>query len=280
MKIKESYLQEALKADRNRESNWTSEARRQRTVENSDAASKFRQTDSPLKDELKFASLLESSAKLQKNQQREDSGEERRDNQKRDKKHAAREKNSAENLTGDGKTEKYESSGGQTGGGQGGFGMGGNIGGLNLSEQFAARSILHAADLERMISIIKTQINAGGKREIILQLKRSVLEGLQVKIMTEQGAKVQIEFLAANEKTRSQIEKHSEELANILRGRGVNLGTLKTTLVEERNDNQSSEDERKIPPELTGSANAPNNDLPSDNTFISPAETDSRFYKA
>ena len=62
------------------------------------------------------------------------------------------------------------------------------------------------------------------------QLNRSVLKGLQVKITTGDAAQVQIEFLAANEKIRSQIENHSEELAEILRSRGVNLQLLRATL--------------------------------------------------
>jgi hypothetical protein len=279
MKIKENYLHEALKADKNDKPSRNDEARRQNSVEHSDTANKFRQTDSPVKDEMKFANILQSSAKLQKNQQQEDSSEERRDDQKRDKKHAAHEKDSLETLAAEGKIEQFESFGGQSGG-QSGFGTGGNVGGLNLSDNFAARSILHIADLERLISTIRTQITLSGKREIILQLKRSVMDGLQVKIVTEQGAKVQIEFLAANEKMRSQIENHSEELAGILRGRGINLGTLTTSLApDNQNDESFSDNKDKFQLESV-ELSAPAEDLSADNTFTNQTETDDRFYKA
>lgn len=280
MKIKENYLQEALKAEKKDKPNWASEARRQIPVEHSDAANKLRQTDSPLKDEMKFANLLESSGKPQKaNQQREESGEQRRDDQKKDKKLAAREKDSAENLTGDGKAEKNESFGGQAGGGQSGFGAGGGVNQLSLNDNFAARSILHIADLERLISTVRTQIGLGGRREIVLQLKRSVLEGLQVKITTDANSKVALEFLAANENVRSQIESHSQELGEILRGRGINLETLKTT-VNSDGRGGSPGDENPGALETSAIFNSHNDDFISDNTFERVPETDDTIYKA
>jgi len=167
MKVKESFWHEASKADKNDKPNWANEkTRRQTFAEQSDAAGKLRQTDSPLKDEMKFTNILESSAKLQKpNQQQDNSSDERSDDQKKEKKHAA-EKDAADNLAENGKAGKYDSPGGQTGGGggQGGFGMGGNVNQLSLNENFAARSILHIADLERLVSTIRTQLSLGGKR--------------------------------------------------------------------------------------------------------------------
>jgi len=119
-----------------------------------------------------------------------------------------------------------------------------------------------------------------------LQLKRSVLEGLQVKILTDPAARVQIEFLAANEKVRSQIESHSQELAEILRGRGINLGMLKTT-VESSGGQQNGETssfemqaDGKISPESGNSGVLPNDELLADNTFNNRTETDGKFYNA
>ncbi len=281
MKIKENYLHDALKTDKNDKSNSKENVRRQPPAEHSDAANKLRQTNSPLKDEMKFASLLETPAKLPKLNQRQDSGDERRDDEKNDKKAEMREKDSAENLAGDSKTENYESAGGQAGGGQSGFGMQGQVGGLNLNENFAARSILHIADLERLISTVRTQTALGGRREVILQLKRSVLEGLSVRITTGEGARVQIEFLAANEKVRSQIESHAEELAGILRGRGVNLETLKTSVsTGDRENKNSSTDENAVAAAQNDSAAASDSDLSADNTFDSAPRGDGRIYNA
>lgn len=282
MKIKENYLHEALKSNKDDKPSRSEEARRQALTEKPDAANKFRQTDSPLKDEMKFAGLLDSAAKLQKpKQERDQSGKEEGDERKNEKKQEAREKDSTENLGSDGKTEKYESSGGQTGGGQSNFGMGGNVNQLNLSESFAARSILHIADLERLISTVRTQIGLGGRREIVLQLKRSVLEGLSVRIMTGAGAGVQIEFLAANEKVRSQVESHAEELAGILRGRGINLETLKTSVGSDARENEnSSTNESAVAAAKNELADTPDNDLSADNTFDSTTRGNDKIYNA
>lgn len=280
MKIKENYLHEALKADKNDKPNLNNNLRRQTPIENSETVNKFRPTDSLSKEETKFANLLESSAKLEKpNQQREDSGEERRDDRKKDKKLASSAKDSAESLNADGKTENRESAGSQTGGGQSGFGMQGNVGGLILNENFAARSILHIADLERLISTVRTQIGLGGKREIVLQLKRSVLEGLSVRITTEAGAGVQIEFLAANEKVRSQIESHAEELAGILRGRGINLESLKMSAGADTRENENSSRDENAVAAVQAEIDS-DNDLSADNTFDLPMTAADKIYNA
>lgn len=283
MKIKENYLHEALKTDKSDKPSWKETARRQTTgTEHSDAANKFRPADSPLKDEMKFANLLESPAKSAKpTQQREDSGDERRDDQKSDAKHEAREKSSAENAAGEARAENYESAGGQTGEQQqqSGFGMNGQVAGLNLNENFAARSILHIADLERLVSTVRTQTALGGKREITLQLKRSVLEGLEIKITTGADAKVHLEFLAANEAVRAQVEKHSEELAGILRGRGVNLETLKTSSKSDaRRDAAPSE--QKLESAGQNQLAAAEDNRFTENTFEPRTENDGKIYNA
>jgi len=250
MKINPSQPNDDSEAKKSNKPSWQSERRRRVLSGEADAATKYRQTESPLKEELKFINILESAAKPQKPKQaREDSSQERRDDDKKDRKQAVREGDKSENLSGNDRIERHNSSsGGGFSGSSSGFGEGGNIGQtINLSENFAARSILHIADLERMISAIRTQTGLGGKREIYLELKRSVLEGLKVKITTDPAAQVQIEFLAANEKVRSQIENHSEELAGILRGRGINLQSLRTTLDFNEQDNSSSpNDEAKV----------------------------------
>lgn len=283
MKVKESFWHEAAKADKNDRPNRANDATRQHqsTIEQSNAANKSRQSDSALKEETKFSSFLESPAKLQKpNQRQEDSGEQRGEDRKKDKKHVGKEKDSSEiGAASEDKTERYESSGGQAGGGQSGFGTGAQIGQLNLSENFAARSILHIADLERLVSTVRSQINLGGRREIVLQLKRSVLDGLQVKISTDEAARVTVEFLAANESVRSQINSHSEELAGILRGRGINLGSLSAALDTNR-ENQNSSDEKSETVNL-GSTTRGDNLNTDENTFGQlPERADGKTYQA
>lgn len=280
MKIKESYWHEAAKADKNDKPNLAGDAarRHQTTTEQANAANKSRSSDSSPKEETKFSNFLESPAKMQKpNQRQEEAGDQRRDDQKKERKHVGKEKDSTElGAANDGKTEKYESSGGQTGGGQSGFGTGAGVGQLNLSENFAARSIMHIADLERLVSTVRSQINLGGRREIILQLKRSVLEGLQVKITTDSGSRVAVEFLAANETVRAQIAGHSQELAGILRGRGINLGSL-TASLDANGENQNSSDAESD--SLKVNSTAGGDDLSTENTFDAPLAGD-KIYQA
>jgi hypothetical protein len=276
MKIKSDYLHEAREDDKRDDARRSSKLR-QMFSEQADAAHKPRQSDAPLKEDLKFASLLENSAKLQKPSGQRDEGSRDGDgDRKKDKKEAARD--TAENLSGEAKSEKYESSaGGGNFGGQTGLGEGG-VNHLNLNENFAARSILHIADLERLVATVRSQITLGGRREIVLQLKRSVLEGLRVRITTGGAAEVGIEFFAASERVRSEIEKHADELAGILRGRGVNLRSLAVSLAPGDENENSSGENRSAPIESAAVANE--DDSLSDNTFDRPAGGDGRKYNA
>ena len=283
MKINPSHQNDESEAKKNNKPNWQSERRRRELNGESNADVKYRLTESPLKEETKFVNILESAAKPQKLKQTgEDSSREQRDDDKKDKKQSVSESDSSENRAGNDRIERHNSSSGGGFGGSSGFGEGSVNQTINLSENFAARSILHIADLERMISTIRTQTKLGGKREIYLELKHSVLEGLKVKITTDTAAQVQIEFLAANEKVRSQIENHSEELAGILRGRGINLQSLRTTLDFNEQDNSSSpNDEAKV---FLNSKEAVNqnetDDFVNDNTFENKSENEPIIYRA
>jgi len=275
MKVKPNYLHEAAEADKRDDARRSSKLR-QMYNEQADEASKPRQIDSPVKEELKFANILESSAKLQKPGQQRDEGSQDGGDEKKDKKEFGRD--AADNLTGEAKSEKYESSsGGGNFGGQSGFGSG-DVGQLSLNENFAARSILHIADLERLVSTIRSQIALGGRREIVLQLKRSVLEGLRVKITTDAAAQVGIEFFAATENVRSQIEKHAEELSGILRGRGINLQSL-TTSLGSNEENQNSSDQTE-PAGIESASDSSAEDLFPDNTFNKTSADDGKKYHA
>jgi hypothetical protein len=93
-----------------------------------------------------------------------------------------------------------------------------------------ARSILHVADLERIVSAVRAQLVEGGRHVVTIELRRSVLEGLQVKLSADGAGRVTAEFIAASERVRSQIDARSSELADLLRGRGVNLASLRTSV--------------------------------------------------
>lgn len=94
----------------------------------------------------------------------------------------------------------------------------------------AARSILHVADLERIVSAVRSQAAEGGRPVVTIELRRSVLEGLQVRLSADASGRVTAEFIAASERVRSQIDARASELADLLRGRGVNLAALRTSV--------------------------------------------------
>lgn len=95
-------------------------------------------------------------------------------------------------------------------------------------EATSARAILHVADLERIVSAVRAQLVEGGRRVVTIELRRSVLEGLKVKLSADGGRGVTAEFIAASEHVRAQIDARAGELAELLRGRGVNLSALRT----------------------------------------------------
>lgn len=241
IKINSGQPNDDSEAKKNK-SDWRSERRRRQILHNEpDAAIKYRATEPAIKEDTKFSSILEYAKPQKLKQSGKESNEERRDDDQKDSNNRAREAEAADNAATGERIERHHSSnGGQFGGAGSGFGGSGVNETINLSENFAARSIMHIADLERMLSVVRNQRVSGGKREVYLELRRSVLKGLKVKISTDEAAQVQIEFFAADEKSRSQIENHTEELANILRGRGVNLRSLRTTLdFNERHDSPS-----------------------------------------
>lgn len=97
-----------------------------------------------------------------------------------------------------------------------------------IGEATSARAILHVADLERIVSAVRAQVAEGGRHVVTIELRRSVLEGLKVKLSADGGGRVTAELIAASERVRSQLDARAGELAELLRGRGVNLAALHT----------------------------------------------------
>ena len=123
------------------------------------------------------------------------------------------------------------------------------------SDASAARAILHVADLERIVSAVRAQALAQGGREVVIELKRSVLEGLRVRLTTDAGGRVTAEFIAASERVRAQLDGRSAELAELLRSRGVNLATLRTTVGAEVGGGRGdARDDSPAPSSLPGRA--------------------------
>src|SRR5215204_4553245 len=80
----------------------------------------------------------------------------------------------------------------------------------------AARSILHVADLERIVSMIRTE-TFQNQKQVTIALKNSVLQGLQIKLTINENGKVKAEFLAAGDQIKKQLDKRRNELSEILK---------------------------------------------------------------
>lgn len=82
----------------------------------------------------------------------------------------------------------------------------------------AARSILHVADLERIVSTIRTE-TFQNQKQVVIALKNSVLQGLQIKLTLAENGKVKAEFLALDEQIKKQLNLRKKELSDILHNR-------------------------------------------------------------
>lgn len=89
----------------------------------------------------------------------------------------------------------------------------------------AARSIMHVADLERIVSLIRTH-NIRNAEQVVIALKHSVLEGLQIKLTIDASGTLKAEFLALNEQIKNQLNARKQEITQIFRERGVKLSDL------------------------------------------------------
>lgn len=123
-------------------------------------------------------------------------------------------------------------------------------------EAAPARAILHIADLERIVAAVRTQLHPGGRQEVTLELHRSVLEGLRVRLTTDAQGRVNAEFIAATEKVRAQLDARSADLSALLRGRGVELASLHMSVGGNGNQTASGDGGRHAPPGSSGATHA------------------------
>lgn len=82
----------------------------------------------------------------------------------------------------------------------------------------AARSILHVADLERIVSTIRTE-TFQNQKQVTIALKNSVLQGLQIKLTLTESGKIKAEFLALDKQIEKQLNQRKQELSEILKNR-------------------------------------------------------------
>lgn len=99
----------------------------------------------------------------------------------------------------------------------------------------AARSILHVTDLERIVSTLRT-IETKNSQQVLISLKNSVLEGLEIKLTVDENGKLKAEFLALNEKIKEQLKARKNELSEIFKNRGVKFQQLEIRIFSENED--------------------------------------------
>jgi flagellar hook-length control protein FliK len=84
--------------------------------------------------------------------------------------------------------------------------------------------------MERILAAIRTQVLPGGNREVTLDLQRSVLEGLRIKLTADPRGRIGVEFLAGSEAVKGQVDARAGELVEMFRAHGVKLQTLQSSV--------------------------------------------------
>jgi flagellar hook-length control protein FliK len=163
-----------------------------------------------------------------------------------DEQDARSETGSTGDVEGQSKAVREEDARDAGAGGEGaGLGMRAGVEPAFLSETTSTRAILHIADLEKIVAAVRSRVYADGSSEVTLELKRSVLEGLRVRLSADETGRVTAEFIAATERVRAQIEARSADLAEMLRSRGVNLAAVKTSVGADTSEQRERESRRQ-----------------------------------
>ncbi|MDH3494651.1 MAG: hypothetical protein OEM82_13935 [Acidobacteriota bacterium] len=107
-----------------------------------------------------------------------------------------------------------------------------------------ARSILHVADLERLVALIRTE-KAGAMHAVSVKLNHSVFEGLEFRVSFEKGHGLSAEIVAGSETVRSALLERAHELIRLFAERGIELGSLNVSLGGENRENGRFRDTNK-----------------------------------
>lgn len=102
-----------------------------------------------------------------------------------------------------------------------------------------ARSILHVADLERIVSAVRSESFSGSK-QVTIDLKNSVLDGIRVQLtLTEQG-NLKAEFLVLNEQIKKQLDARKSELESVLKDRSIKCREVTVSVVDRGDEDGAS----------------------------------------
>ncbi len=88
-----------------------------------------------------------------------------------------------------------------------------------------ARAILHITDLERIISTIRSQ-KVGDSKEVEIILKRSVFEGLNLKLSIKKDKTISLDFVTDSEKVGEIVNSQANELNELFKNRGINVRNI------------------------------------------------------
>jgi flagellar hook-length control protein FliK len=102
------------------------------------------------------------------------------------------------------------------------------------------RPILHTADLDSIVKACHVQLAASGQHEVTLELSRSMLDGLRVKVSSDGAGRITADFLAANDGIKTLLDNRSNELIEQLRSRGINLAEFKSSVAADSNSRNDS----------------------------------------
>ncbi len=92
----------------------------------------------------------------------------------------------------------------------------------------AARAILHVADLERIVSSVRTE-SFQTSRQLTIALKNSIMQGLEIKLTIMEDGKLKAEFLALNEQIKKQLNMRKKELSEIIQNRAGLFSEIEIT---------------------------------------------------
>lgn len=106
----------------------------------------------------------------------------------------------------------------------------GVTGPIGPADEVSASQILHIADLDQIAKAVHAEVIPGVHSQVILELPRSVLEGLKIKLSATGPDRISAEFLARTSQVKTLIDDNSSELAAILRSRGIELHKLSVSL--------------------------------------------------
>ncbi len=103
------------------------------------------------------------------------------------------------------------------------------------------RPLLHNVDLNSIVTACHVQLN-GGQHEVTLELSRSMLEGLRVKLTSDGAGRITADFLAATEGVKALLDGRSQELIDQLRARGINLAEFRSSVSADANSRNDSQE--------------------------------------